>query len=82
LKMTYIRTEKQQCSKDVVTMVGVVNAEALIEINGYWPSFHDAVVSRLVLDRGGVVGVDNPRSYTFSCARFSPCLPITQGRTQ
>jgi len=80
--MAYITTENQQCSKDVVTMEGIVNAEALIEIYGYWPSFHDAVVLRLVLDRGGVVGLDNSRSYTSSCARFSPCLPITQGRTQ
>ena len=80
--MMYITIENRQCREDGVAMEGIVNAGTLIEIYGYWPSFHDAVVLRLVLDRGGVVGPDNSRSYTSSYARFSPCLPITQGRMQ
>jgi len=32
--------------------VSVVHAERLVEAFGYWPSFHDAEVHRVVLDRG------------------------------
>lgn len=32
---------------------GVRNAAALVEAFGYWPSFHDAEVHRIELDRGG-----------------------------
>lgn len=55
-KVAYFAIENQQCSKGVLTMEGIVNAKPLIEVYGYWPSFHDAVVLRLVLDRSGVMG--------------------------
>lgn len=32
--------------------VPVVNANRLLDVFGYWPSFHDAEVHRVVLDRG------------------------------
>jgi len=54
-KVAYFAIENQQCSKGVLTMEGIVNAKPLIEVYGYWPSFHDAVVLRLVLDRSGVI---------------------------
>ena len=37
-------------------MEGVVNAEALMKIYGYWPTFHDAVVLSVMLNRSGTIG--------------------------
>ena len=56
--MLYVTSENLQCRKDVdvVIMEGIVNAGILIKIYGYWPTFHDATVLRLFLDRGGVTG--------------------------
>jgi hypothetical protein len=39
-------------------MKKVVNSEALTSIFDYWPSFHDAEVIQVRLDRGGGVGSD------------------------
>jgi hypothetical protein len=69
-------------SSEVVPMESIISGEALVKICGHWLIFHDATVLRLILDRDGVLGLDNSRSYTSSCPRFSPRLPITQGRTQ
>jgi hypothetical protein len=35
---------------------GIENAEALSDVFGYWPSFHDAEVVRIALDRSGPQG--------------------------
>jgi len=37
-------------------MKKVINNEALTNIFGYWPSFHDAEVTQVRLDRGEGVG--------------------------
>jgi hypothetical protein len=46
-----------------MTIEGIVNAKALVEVYGYWPSFHDAVILRLALDRGGVMGPEMTVQY-------------------
>lgn len=33
--------------------VSILHAERLLDAFGYWPSFHDAEVHQVVLDRGG-----------------------------
>jgi hypothetical protein len=41
---------------DILSLVG--NSRALTDIFGAWPSFHDAEVLRLRLDRDGAAGVE------------------------
>jgi len=45
----------------------VKNADVLINIFGYWPSFHDAEVLTMRLDRAGADGPSLRRG--FMCSR-------------
>jgi hypothetical protein len=70
------------CGGEGVPMATIIHGETFVKSCGYWPTFHDATVLRLVPDRDGVAGLDNSQNYSSSRNRFRSCLPITQGRTQ
>ena len=48
--------EKGSKRQDPVLVPSFENSEALVSVFGYWPSFHDAEVLRVVLDRSGDEG--------------------------
>ena len=54
-------------SSEPVTPIGVVNPETVLSAFGSWPSFHDAEVHRVVLDRGSA---DDPPTITLAIHAF------------